>query len=190
MHPRRFASSWQPSHAVDRFRLPQHLIPWLLDRASLTHRVQQACGGTFRVEVLGQGWQRPEREERLALSMRRNTLAMVREVRLLCDEQLWVFARTVVPLRTLSGAQRRLGELGSRPLGALLFTDRSLERGELELARIRPGQRLFAAATAGIKPTPGEVWARRSVFFVRGKPLLVQELFLPELRLSCTRARR
>lgn len=179
--PRPNAPVWRPSRAVDYLRLPHHLVPWLLDRASLTRRVQHTCAGRFRVEVLYQGWKRPEREERAALNMRRNTLTLVREVRLLCDEQPWVYARSVVPLRTLSGAQRRLGELGSRPLGALLFTDRSLQRGELELARIRPGQSLFAAATAGVDPVPEEIWGRRSIFHVRGKPLLVQELFLPAL---------
>lgn len=190
MQARRFRSGWQPSRAVDHFQLPRWLASWLLDRASLTHRVRRACQGEFRVEVLSQGWQRPHREERLALQMRRNTLAMVREVRLLCDEQPWVFARTVVPLRTLSGAQRRLGELGSQPLGALLFTDRSLRRGELELARIEPGERLHAAAVAGTKSVPKEVWGRRSVFHVRGKPLLVQELFLPALHGACGGERR
>lgn len=186
---RRFQSCWVPSRAVDHFQLPRTVAVWLMDRASLTHRVRQACGGTFRVEVLQQGWQRPEREERAALRMRRNTLALVREVRLLCDQQAWVFARTVVPLRTLSGAQRRLSELGSQPLGALLFTDRSLQRGELELARMVPGQRLFEAATAGAA-RPETVWGRRSVFHVGGKPLLVQEVFLPGLGRSCKGTRR
>lgn len=188
--PRSDEPVWQPSRAVDYLRLPRDLVAWLLDRASLTHRVQRSCAGTFRVEVLYQGWQRPQRHERLALNLRRRTLTMVREVRLLCDEQPWVYARSVVPLRTLSGAQRRLGELGSRPLGALLFTDRSLERGELELARIRPGQRLFAAATAGVRPAPAEIWGRRSIFRIGGKPLLVQELFLPALHRCRTPARR
>lgn len=190
MQSRRYRTGWQSCRAVDPFSLPRELVPWLLDRASLTHRVQQACAGAFRVEVLSQGWQRPQLDERLALNMRSGTYAIVREVRLLCDRQPWVYARTVVPLRTLSGAQRRLGELGSRPLGALLFTDRSMRRGDLELARIRPGQRLFAAATAGVRPPPEEVWARRSVFFVRDKPLLVQELFLPELNRAHAPARR
>lgn len=190
MQSRRFHSGWQPSRAVDHFTLPRHLVPWLLDRSSLSHRVEQACAGVFRVELLAQGWQRPRREERMALNMRRHTYALVREVRLLCERQPWVYARTVVPLRTLSGAQRRLGELGSRPLGALLFTDRSLQRGELELALIRPGQRLFEAATAGMKRKPSEVWGRRSVFLLRGKPLLVQELFLPQLQRSSRAARR
>lgn len=144
----------------------------------------------FRVELLTQAWQLPRRDERLALSMRRHTFALVREVRLLCRQQPWVYARTVVPLRTLSGAQRRLGELGSRPLGALLFTDRSLQRGQLELARIRPGDRLFDAATAGMRSIPNEVWGRRSVFLLRGKPLLVQELFLPELNQASRPKRR
>lgn len=111
--------------------------------------------------------------------------AWVREVQLLCDRQPWVYARTVVPVTTLTGAQRRLAHLGDRPLGAFLFADPSMSRGPVELAPVSSGQAMFCEAVAGLASEPGEIWARRSVFRVGNKPLLVTEIFLPPVEGMC-----
>ena len=171
---------WQPYRRFRRQGIPSSLLNWLLDPGSLTQRVQSACSGRFRVELLGQHWVRPLDNEARALGMRLGTRALVREVQLLCDEVPWVFARTVIPLRSLRGRQRRLGRLGTRPLGAVLFADRSMRRDELELARLRGADPLLRLA-ADFESLPEEVWGRRSVFRVGGKPLLVSEFFLPDI---------
>lgn len=113
--------------------------------------------------------------------MRDNEGAVVRMVYLLCDGKPWVFARTVIPLRTLSGPQRRLTHLGSKPLGELLFADKTMRRGEVEVARLAAGSPVFSMAAQALKQKPGEIWGRRSVFYLQGKPLLVSEMFLPDL---------
>lgn len=157
------------------------LRDWLLDTGSLTRRVQQACAGRFRVQVEMQGWGRPRLDESLALGLRLGRIALIREVHLLCDERPWVFARTVIPVSTLRGRQRRLAHLGSRPLGAVLFADPHMQRGTVEVVSVPPGSALFAAASCGMKRRPAEIWGRRSVFRLGGKPLLVSEFFLPGL---------
>ncbi len=164
-----------------RNRVPSVLRPWLLDRGSLTDRIRETCGGRFSVRVIGEGWQRPYLDEVRALSMRPAMLGWVRQVQLLCDDTPWVFARTVMPVRTLSGAQRRLIRLGSRPLGAFLFADPAMQRTDVELARITPGNALFGSASAGVGARPDALWGRRSVFLLAGKPLLVTEIFLPAI---------
>lgn len=181
---------WLPAARCDRRRIPAHLRPWLLDRASLTRRLQEHCPGRFAVEVLAQGWRRPMRNEVLALGTRRTTRALVREVRLLCHGEPLVFARTVIPAATLQGRRRRLGRLGSRPLGAVLFADPSMRRGELELSCMGPGQRLFDTATRGLAARPQAIWGRRSLFFLGERPLLVQEIFLPAVPAYRTAAGR
>jgi len=105
--------------------------------------------------------------------------AIVRQVQLLCDGQPWIYARTVIPVTSLRGRLRRLAHLGTRPLGGMLFADRGMRRGTVQLARIRAGQALYVTATSGLQPPPAEIWGRRSVFRIAGKPLLVSELFLP-----------
>ena len=128
---------------------------------------------------MDEGWQRPRLDEACALGIRSSQIGWVRQVQLLCEGTPWVFARTVVPVSTLSGAQRQLARLGNRPLGAFLFADPGMQRGPVELACIRKGQAMFSEASLGLKQKPAEVWGRRSVFRVGGKPLLVAELFLP-----------
>ena len=175
------APPWAPHPRWLRNRIPGDLRPWLLDSGSLTDRLRQACPGAFRVRVLGQHWQRPRLDEARVLGMNPARGAWVREVQLLCDGRPWVFARTVIPVTTLTGPQRRLVHLGNRPLGAFLFADPSLSRGPVELAPVMMGQAMYSDAVAGLQREPAEMWARRSVFRISGKSLLVTEIFLPPL---------
>lgn len=170
---------WITKHQLPSRQPSTELRCWLFDPTSLTRRVQQACAGRFRVQVERQGWGRPRLDEYRALKLRVGRRALIREVHLLCDEQPWVFARTIIPVTTLRGAERRLAHLGSRPLGAVLFADPHMRRGPVEVARLRPGQTVYAAAVQGIRRKPAEIWGRRSVFWLGGKPLLVSEVFLP-----------
>lgn len=170
---------WRPYRHVLRSRVPQRLWPWLLDASSLTRRLQQSCSGKFSVRVISQGWERPMLSERRSLGMPQGQRAIVRQVQLLCGGEPWVFARTVIPIGTLTGAQRHLAHLGEKPLGAVLFADPSMQREVVELACIATGQRLFRRATHSLAKAPVSIWGRRSVFRLAGKPLLVNEVFLP-----------
>jgi chorismate--pyruvate lyase len=161
--------------------LPRALRAWLIDPTSLTDRIRGACAGAFCVRVLREGYQRPRLDESKVLGIRRGRFAWVREVQLLCDAEPWVFARTVIPLTSLTGPQRRLAHLGNRPLGAYLFAHPATSRGLVEVASIRRGQAMFAQAVVGVARPGDRIWGRRSVFRVNGKPLLVTEVFLPGL---------
>lgn len=172
-------SRWKPRSRLSRGHLPAGLRCWLLDNESLTDALIQRCPGTFQVRVLSQRWDWPLLDERELLGMRPRVRALVRHVHLLCGGEPWVFARTVIPPRTLRGRLRRLAFLGTRPLGAVLFADPGMARGELQVARIRPGHYLFDAATVGLDRDAHEIWGRRSVFRLSDKPLLVSEIFLP-----------
>lgn len=179
------APAWSPRTRLLRGRIPAVLEAWLLDTGSLTDRMKRACRGHFEVRVVDEGWQRPRLDEVRALGMRYGMVGWVRQVQLLCDGHPWVFARTIVPVTTLTGAQRRLAHLGNRPLGAFLFADPGMQRGPVEVAAIRNGQAMFSLATAGLRRKPAEIWGRRSVFRVGGKPLLVTEIFLPAIETVC-----
>jgi chorismate--pyruvate lyase len=177
---------WHPHTRYLRTALPSGLADWLLDPASLTRRLQTLCPGHFEVRVLLQRRGRPTSDEALLLGMRHNSNALVREVQLLCNGQPWVYARTVIPGRSMRGRLRRLARLGNRPLGAVLFADPGMRRGGVELACILPGEALHSAANAG-DSTQEPVWGRRSVFRIAGHPLLVSEIFLPAFPASADR---
>jgi len=170
---------WRPWRRVSKAELPAALRPWLLDTASLTQRLIAVCHGAFRVELIAQGWRAPMRNEALALALRPERYAMVREVHLRCAERPWVYARTVIPATTLSGANRRLAHLKTRSLGAVLFADPNTERSEFEIACITPRDALYPRAVRALREAPDALWGRRARFVLRGQPLLVTEIFLP-----------
>lgn len=154
------------------------MTQWLFDSASLTWRLQQVCGERFRVRLLGQRWQRPMRNERRRLGMASREYGLVRQVRLLCGDLPVVFARTVMPAATLKGRRRRLAHLGNRPLGAALFSDKSMRRDGIEIARLTPEHDMYTTALGCGQVRNRTLWGRRSVFFIDGRPLLVSEIFL------------
>ncbi|MCL5668481.1 MAG: chorismate lyase [Gammaproteobacteria bacterium] len=179
-----FFSPWRAPRLVVRSQIPASLWSWLFDSASLTRRLLEVCDGTFEVRVLRQGWQRALAEESCELELRAGAPVFVREVYLLCHGEPWVFARTVIPRATLSGKYRRLTRLGNRSLGAVLFADRTMRRGELEIACLTRGQALFEGAARHLAAKPQSIWGRRSVFQLSGKPLLLSEIFLHDMS-SC-----
>jgi len=170
---------WRPQSRVPPASIPRDILSWLTEPDSLTRRLQLTCDGRFEVQVVSQGRARPLMNEARALGMGHAACGFIRQVRLLCDGRPWVFARSVIPARTLTGRQRRLARLGRRPLGALLFSDPTMRRDEMEIACLRRGQGVFVEATRGLRRTPDAIWGRRSVFYLEGKPLLVSEIFLP-----------
>ncbi len=170
---------WQIHMPFSHCGATNEQLDWLLDSSSLTRRLQQTCNGQFRVVPVNQQWQRPQLNEAQALGIRPYERCFIREVHLLCDDRLRVFARTVIPVSTLTGNRRRLSRLGKKSLGAVLFADPGMQRSYIEVARLEAGQTLFEAAIAPLVERPSEIWGRRSAFFLDKKPLLVSEIFLP-----------
>jgi len=169
------APRWRRGSRWSRQELPRAAREWLLDEGSLTARLVAASDNRFRVRVLSQRWQRPRSDESRALGLPPTAFALVREVLLECAGEPWVCARSVLPARSLGGELRHLRRFGARSLGALLFARRGIRREPIEVARVAPTHPLLAHA-----PRPAQdVWARRSVFRLRGRALLVQEVFLP-----------
>ena len=174
-----FEPVWRTRTSLFAHPVPDKVASWVYDPGSLTRRVLQTCTGHFRVEVIAQYRGRPLLNEATRLHVHADQVALIREVYLYCGNRPWVFARTIIPHTTLTGRQRHLAHLGNRPLGAVLFADATMRRDEVEVACMRPMHRLFDTATAGLLQTPEMIWGRRSVFYVGGKPLLVNEVFLP-----------
>lgn len=148
-----------------------------MDQGSLTQRLIEASSGKFQVRKLNQGWQRPTCSEAQCLGLKPRQLAMVREVELLCHGEPWVYARSVFPQSTLTGRLRSLKKLDSRPLGALLFSDPTMERTHFEIAALN-NPKLEGYFSNSSNPF---AWGRRSLFFLDEKPILVAEIFLPSL---------
>ena len=171
--------TWFDFTSRRRAGIPELAFYWLKDQGSLTRRLIDFCQGQFSVRLLHQSWGQPLNSEARLLGTRRAETAMVREVELLCDVQPLVFARTIIPATSMKGGARKLAQLGSKPLGAVLFADPSTQRTRIQVARISPRYPMYAAATDHLEHKPAELWGRRTLFLYAGKPILVNEIFLP-----------
>ncbi len=150
---------------------------WLIDRGSLTSRIQARCPA-FGVKLEFQGRGRASRDERfLGAGGRRHMV--VREVYLYCGNTPVVFAHSVVRNRDLRGAWRSLAGLGTRPLGAALFADPRVRRYPLRFRRLNARHELYRRACRRLAAPPPALWARRSLFSRHKSPILVTEVFLP-----------
>jgi chorismate--pyruvate lyase len=170
--------------ALSMRRLPgvsSRLHAWLADDGSLTRSVIASCRGRFRVDLIDQarGAALPSEAALLAAGPAQATL--IRQVRLYCGSDAWVYARTLIPMGSLRGPVQALTRLGRRPLGAVLFSDPTTQRLRVEVARITPRHRLFAPATAHLTRLPAAIGGRRTLFDYRGNLILVNELFLPTI---------
>ena len=170
---------WQPAHGGILVQMPENLGPWLIDDGSLTRKLVALSKDQFEVQVLRQEVATPGAAEANALKMTQQTPVMIREVVLRGRGRPWIFARSILPMTTMTGRLAGLRTLSNQPLGELLFQDPSMTREPLEAACL-PARILSvpAALAAGDEP----LWARRSVFFLDQKPLLVSEVFLSEFK--------
>ena len=170
--------NWRPRAVPGARPAPGVLRDWLDEPGSLTRRLRSLAGERFAVRVIDERWARAWPDERHRLGRPGHEWFWLREV-LLCDaDRPLVYARSVIPGRSLRGPLRRLRRLGRQPLGALLFGRYPVARGAIEVAALDAGSRLGARAGQwGARPC----WARRSVFRIAGRPLLVTEVFLQPL---------
>ncbi len=147
--------------------LPQPWRNWLLDNGSLTQNLKNLAPGRFSVKVLNTLFTRATLSEANALKMPHRQMVYVREVALCIDTKPVVLARSVIPRSTLTGAERQLLLLQSKPLGEYLFTHKKMSRSKIQIKKGNVDRQ--------------DAWARRSIFKLHSKPLLVSEYFLQAL---------
>lgn len=158
--------------------------PWLADHGSLTRRLKDRCA-KFSVRPMHQQLGRPLSDERHFLGLRRGEMALVREVYLLCGATPVVFAHSVLAADDLQGVWNSVSRQGAKPLGEALFSDPRVERAPLEYRELGRHHPLYRRACAALARPPARLWARRSLFTLRSRPLLVTEVFLPAVLELC-----
>lgn len=182
----RDAVSLCESHITDKFwngatsGCGAELRPWLRDHGSLTLRIQQRCE-RFTVRSVKSALARIASDESSLLGIAPHQLAWSREVFLCADDQPVVFAHSACAAKNLRGAWSAVRGLGSKPLGALLFSHHQVVRLPLHYRALNAHHPLYRLAASVLSDPPGRLWARRSLFYLHNAPLLVTEVFLPEI---------
>ncbi|KMN36335.1 chorismate lyase [Chromobacterium sp. LK1] len=169
-----------PHHALWRPQppaLPAAVLSCLTEAGSLTERLQ-ATGRRFAVRVLKQQTGPCLADEAPLLSLAAGAPLLAREVALTLDDTPVVFARSVARLDCADWLP--ILDRGSRSLGLTLFSELpDLRRDPLHYQLIDADHPLFEPAAA---LSPHQSYpARRCRFLLRQAPLLICELFLPEL---------
>ena len=142
---------------------PQIWQDWLSYPFSLTQYIEHRTGQSVTVQVLSDQYQLVLDDER-HLFTRPFQRCRVREVHLCIDNTPVVYARSILPTTSCTGINRDLLQIGNKPLGEVLFKKGKapiLLRQITEIAHIGYG--------------------RRSLYQLRGHPILITEFFLPTL---------
>lgn len=172
--------NWQDKSAIDMAAIDRRLGASLFQTGSLSRYLQAECRGAFRVQPEAEGWQRPLPDEAARLSLSADETAFIRAAWLKSGAQRLVYARTVIPKTTLAQTGDRLTGLGARPLGEVLFAE-GARRSPLRYARLPPGAALGRLLQEQGQAMTEAPWARQSLFHLQDAPLLITEVFLPEL---------
>ena len=170
--------AWLPGDALSALPADPDLRSWLEDSGSLTLRLRTTCASGFRLELLGETLEPAPRDAGELLDLSDDF--RVRRVRMFCGDRLCVCATTLIPPATLAG-EPWLGALGDRPLGDALLERGGIRRSPFSYTRAPADHALFAVALKGADIRPTQVWARRSAFSLDSGPILVYEIFLPDL---------
>ena len=143
---------------------PESLLPWLSTTGSLTAQLETVLGKKLQVRRVHEGFKlmSPQMTQQIHPTGRTRQMAICREVELLGDPGApWVSAQSWFVVSSLTGARRRLKNLGPTPLGYVLFD------------RTEPVCHRFIHLS-------DQGWSRENTYQWRGTRLLVIETFTPE----------
>jgi chorismate--pyruvate lyase len=157
---------------------PVALRPWLSEPGLLTARVRATCGDGAELRMLRLSPVGMTQEWRTALGVD-DQRCLLREIEFRCHGRRWIYAASVFPDSTVS-RHPWLAQLGHSGLGESMSGVADVVRGALECAELPPEDGLVRAASEGVGHR-GPLWARRAVYRIGEHPILVQELFLPDL---------
>ncbi len=152
--------------------------PYILSKA--LKRVSQS----LTVNVLNQQFDAAIDDEYSILKMSANELPFVRQVFLIGDNEVpLTYGRVIIPRATYDAHFPDFEKLGGKLIGeTLLYNNPDVERDNFEYACLSADDARCAFVYQHLPQLPLDpLWARRSVFHMKGMPLLVTELFLPFL---------
>lgn len=159
-------------------RAPAELHPWLAEPGLLTARVRRSCGERTQFALLR--LEPGPLDGALAVRMGvHDDGCLLREIEFACGGIRWIFAQSVFPDSTVQ-EHPWLANLGAIALGEQLLARHDVSREPLEYRALDAGHAL--AAAAGIEGGgPRPPWARRALYQLSGRPILVQEVFMPAI---------
>ncbi|WP_018152407.1 chorismate--pyruvate lyase family protein [Leeia oryzae] len=153
---------------------------WLGSAGSLTWRLKQ-LSPDFAVTLMRSVADMPTFDEWRSIGLTKPGKVWTRDVCLTLEGEPMVVAHSITPLAGIRHVWRSLHTLARRPLAELLFTDPAVIRLPLAYAKVSMNHPLHQQARQILPHLSCPLWARRSVFVRHAVPLMVTEVFLPNL---------
>lgn len=135
---------------------------WLLSKGSLTAQLQHHFCHLALGEVCEHHGQATLAQAK-SLAIAPRSALIIRNISLVDSQRPLIWAHSLMPFTSLTGANRQLRLQRDKPLGKILFAHQNLQRLPLQLS-FQQGY-----------------WCRRSVFLLNSRPIMVAEAFAPEL---------
>lgn len=159
--------NWASQNLFEESEIPN----CVKNEGSTTQKIRQYYQ-SMQIEVLKEGWQCMSADESQALNRDITQPAWIREVNIngLSESKSFsarlMQARTIVPHQTIQ-TEIGLKNLGNHSLGDYLWSHPGLTRGKFLFQRI--------------KENDAEMWIRQSLFTLNQQPILLKEIFFPEM---------
>jgi len=180
---------WKTLNASLAAAMPETIREWVCKPFVLSEALRRVCTD-FTVEISDQSVKPLYADEVSALKCYDKRNGYVRETYLGDPGNPLVYARVTMPEQTYLANREALENLGNRPIGeTILYKDPTMTRSVFEVKRLTQNDELLFDAivhqnfyrTAVEQSTTNNLWARRSTFTLAGNPLLVTEVFMPDI---------
>ena len=154
-------SSWISFEKMDGLLVNKNIKSWLVEKGPITKRIKSE--ESFQLNLLKDEISYVEDVEKEFLDMISNNIK-VREVILMGNNIPRVYAKSLIPIRTIDEGFSKLGKLGTKPLGDILFEKEIFKKTDMVYAQFQNKDSIF--------------WGRKTKYIVKNMPLSVMEVFL------------
>lgn len=166
---------WQTQLNTQVSKIEQY---WFTRTDSLTRALEEKTRSNLQIKLMYNGWAFALAHEKSKLGLEGNALFFIREIQLFASKRLLIIARSVIPESTLRGTQYELEKLGTRSLGDFLFHYPQVQREQLEFMNSLAVLQEYTCLKE-YSACFSSMVARRSLFQLKGNPLLLTEFFMP-----------
>ena len=134
---------------------------WLLEEGPITKRIES--NEKFELKLLRDDLGNVNKLDRSFLGHLNGDMK-IREVILYGNKNPRVYAQSIIPVETINKGLSKLGKLGTKPLGDILFEKNIFKKENTVFAQFKEEKNIF--------------WGRKTKYNVKHKPFSVMEVFL------------
>ena len=154
-------SPWISFKKMSILLVNENIKSWLIEKGPITKRIKSE--ESFKLNLIKDEISAVDDSEKKFLEETSDKIK-VREVILLGNNIPRVYAKSLIPIRTIENGFSRLGELGTKPLGDILFEKEIFKKTNVVYAQFQDQDSIF--------------WGRKTKYIVKNMPLSVMEVFL------------